>query len=291
MTDTMYNSRMWPYVSHFAGTDRIVEHIEKYVPDDHQHGSRRPAFRSRRQAPACRLLIGEDEYKTEESLPKFAAKELERRGFRVLRLAEPKHHDFPGLARSCRHSVVSVRRAKPELKAHRPIAAGKPLVGIRTASHAFDTRGKGLPVILNGHRLIGRARRPLHRASPERCSSNDRARTRFAGPSDPCRRQHAFSKLGLALQDQSTRGYGLSPVDREGRQLPVEPVAWVNRKGPSRIFYTSLGHPGDFERPEFRRLLKNAVFWALDRQPASQTKRPASAASTNISAPPESPPF
>ena len=69
--------------------------------------------------------------------------------------------------------------------------------------------------------------------------------------------------------------------------FPVEPVAWVNRKGPSRIFYTSLGHPGDFERPEFRRLLKNAVFWALDRQPASQTKRPASAASTNISAPPE----
>ena len=54
--------------------------------------------------------------------------------------------------------------------------------------------------------------------------------------------------------------------------LPVEPVAWVNRKGTSRIFYTSLGHPGDFDRPEFRRLLKNAVFWALDRQPASQTK-------------------
>ncbi len=35
--------------------------------------------------------------------------------------------------------------------------------------------------------------------------------------------------------------------------------------GPSRIFYTSLGHPGDFENPSFRRLLKNAVFWALNR--------------------------
>ena len=31
LTDTMYNSRMWPYVSHFEGTNRIVEHIEKYV--------------------------------------------------------------------------------------------------------------------------------------------------------------------------------------------------------------------------------------------------------------------
>lgn len=31
MTDTMYNPKMPPYVSHFRGTDLIVEHIEKYV--------------------------------------------------------------------------------------------------------------------------------------------------------------------------------------------------------------------------------------------------------------------
>jgi nicotinamidase-related amidase len=31
LTDTMYNSRAWPHVNHFRGTDRIVEHIEKYV--------------------------------------------------------------------------------------------------------------------------------------------------------------------------------------------------------------------------------------------------------------------
>lgn len=31
LTDTMYNPRSWPYVNHFRGTDRIVEHIEKYV--------------------------------------------------------------------------------------------------------------------------------------------------------------------------------------------------------------------------------------------------------------------
>ena len=30
MTDTMYNSRMRPFVSHFRGTDLIVDHIEKY---------------------------------------------------------------------------------------------------------------------------------------------------------------------------------------------------------------------------------------------------------------------
>jgi hypothetical protein len=30
MTDTMYNSRKRPFVSHFAGTDLVVEHIERY---------------------------------------------------------------------------------------------------------------------------------------------------------------------------------------------------------------------------------------------------------------------
>ncbi|HTE17981.1 MAG TPA: hypothetical protein VK689_06335 [Armatimonadota bacterium] len=31
LTDTMYNSRAWPYVDHFRGTELIVEHVEKYV--------------------------------------------------------------------------------------------------------------------------------------------------------------------------------------------------------------------------------------------------------------------
>ncbi|MCI0379314.1 MAG: isochorismatase family protein [Gemmataceae bacterium] len=31
MTDTMYNPKSWPNVSHFRGTELIVEHIEKFV--------------------------------------------------------------------------------------------------------------------------------------------------------------------------------------------------------------------------------------------------------------------
>ena len=43
-----------------------------------------------------------------------------------------------------------------------------------------------------------------------------------------------------------------------------EPVAWTNRYGDSRVFYTSLGHRDDFQNAEFRKLLVNTVFWALD---------------------------
>jgi type 1 glutamine amidotransferase len=47
----------------------------------------------------------------------------------------------------------------------------------------------------------------------------------------------------------------------EGIAQP-EPVAWT-RTGPGggRVFYTSLGHPGDFEVPAFRALLRNAIYW------------------------------
>ena len=44
----------------------------------------------------------------------------------------------------------------------------------------------------------------------------------------------------------------------------VEPIAWVNSKDGRRVFYTSLGSPEDFAVPQFRKLLLNGVFWALD---------------------------
>lgn len=31
LTDTMYNSRKWPYVSHYEGTERVIAYIEKYI--------------------------------------------------------------------------------------------------------------------------------------------------------------------------------------------------------------------------------------------------------------------
>ena len=31
MTDTMYNPKQWPYVSHFEGTRRIIAHVERFV--------------------------------------------------------------------------------------------------------------------------------------------------------------------------------------------------------------------------------------------------------------------
>ncbi len=87
LTDTMYNSRSWPYVSHFQGTKRIVEHIEKYVGPTivSTDLSGESPFRFRPDGqPRAVFLIGDDEYRTAETLPEFARKELEPLGVALL---------------------------------------------------------------------------------------------------------------------------------------------------------------------------------------------------------------
>ena len=67
--------------------------------------------------------------------------------------------------------------------------------------------------------------------------------------------------------------YKANPLTKSTKTLLVgsipgenqEPIAWTNRYGKSRIFYTSLGNLGDFKNQRFRRFLINAVFWAMEK--------------------------
>ncbi len=290
LTDTMYNSRKWPYVSHFEGTNRIVEHIEKYVGPTivSTDLTGRPAFQFQSDdRPRTVFLIGEDEYKTEETLPAFANKELEPAGIRcTFAIADPKSpHDFPG-AQALDDAdlvVLSVRRRAPKADEmsfiRRYIDSGKPLVGIRTASHAFDTRGKAPPGhvewksfdpdVLGGHYTnhYPDSMKPVI----ERAESK-KPHPILDGIETP------FEAAGSLYKTSPLAASAVPLLTGRVSNMSPEPVAWVNLKGSSRVFYTSLGHPGDFSKPEFCRLLRNAIFWALNREPtakASASKTPA----------------
>ena len=299
LTDTMYNSRMWPYVSHFEGTSRMVEHVEKYVAPTilSTELTGQPPFKFQPDdRPRVVFLVGEDEYKTETTLPAFAVKELEPLGLRcTMAIANPKTpHDFPGALALDDASllVLSVRRRAPKADEmaliRRFIEAGKPLVGIRTACHAFDTRGKAPPGhlewtsfdpdVLGGH-YTGHHAESVPPTIDRAPGSQDHPI--LAGVSIP------FPASGSLYKTSPLANTAVPLLMGKAGNLPVEPVAWVNRKGTSRTFYTSLGHPGDFERPEFRRLLKNAIFWALDRQPAPQAKDRTTAAGNTDTPPSE----
>jgi type 1 glutamine amidotransferase len=62
-------------------------------------------------------------------------------------------------------------------------------------------------------------------------------------------------------------------MGRVGDRKPIEPVAWThNSPSGGRVFYTSLGHEGDFRLPQFVRLLKNAIYWAAELSVTSSRK-------------------
>ena len=45
----------------------------------------------------------------------------------------------------------------------------------------------------------------------------------------------------------------------------VEPLTWTRTHQGGRVLYTGLGHPDDFDDPQFITLLVNAIHWAMDR--------------------------
>jgi type 1 glutamine amidotransferase len=238
-----------------------------------------PAAREGTQ-PHVVFLIGEDEYKTETTLPAFARSDLEPAGFRVsiVHASKTDPNDFPGMVAALADAdlvVLSVRRRTPpqeQLDALRAyLDAGKPLVGIRTACHAFALRPKDK--LTPGHaqwadfdpQVIGGHYTNHHGVGPKT--------TITAAPGGPDDR--ILRGIDAAKLQGNGSLYRVSPLEPGTHPLLIgtipgkdpEPVAWTHRYGPkqARIFFTSLGHIDDFDEPGFRRLLSNAVSWALDR--------------------------
>ena len=281
MTDTMYNPASEPFVSHFTGTDYVVEHIETHwcpsiTSVDFLGGNE---FRfSKDTRPRLALLIGEDEYKTEVTLPAFAKKHLGR-DFQVRYVFDNPQdkHDFPAWSelQNADVALISIRRrllAPAQLQALRDfIKAGKPIIGIRTASHAFALRDDTV--------LPGRAAWPEFDIEILGCDYTNHLAppngkdhfTRIWRPESSA--QHPLVKGLSAVPWQAASSLYISlPLHPKAEVVlqgqhnqtePVQPVAWtLMREDGGRTFYTSLGHVGDFELPQFQRLLLNGIYWS-----------------------------
>jgi hypothetical protein len=231
------------------------------------------------QHPHVVFMIGEDEYHTWETLPEFAKKEIEPRGYRVsvIHADAADKNNFPGLVDALQTAdllVLSTRRRTPkvdQLAAVRAyLASGKPLIGIRTACHAFALRPNDPPAaggyatwqefdpeVLGGH-----------------YTNHYPAGPKTAVTAAPGAGKHPILK-DVRVEALVGNGslYKVSPLTDGTAPLlvgtipgqPAEPVAWTHEYGPkrARIFFTSFGHPDDFTNAEFRRLLVNAAGWAL----------------------------
>lgn len=281
MTDTMYNSRMKPFVNHFAGTDLVVEHIEKYwcpsITSDDIIGGKPFKFKED-QRKTVAFVIGEEEYNTKITLPEFALKELPPEDFKsfFVHAQESDDNNFPGLEtiKDADLLVISVRRRTPLanqldfIRQH--IREGKPVIGIRTASHAFDAKPpteqhaawNDFDTQVLGFKYEGHFGNSVPKGPPTIVKPIAEAVTHpiMTGiePADFKSTSHLYKNRRSANT--------LTPLLNglvEGKS-EEHPVAWVHTGFNRKVFYTSLGNPDDFKLPQFRAMLKNAFYWSLD---------------------------
>ena len=283
MTDTMYNPKQHPQVSHYRGTDLVIEHVEKYVcptiTSDQLLGDKPFRFSLDKRKHLV-MLIGEQEYETKETLPRFADDQLAD-DFKVtyVHADSDNMHHFPGITaiRGADVLLLSVRRRTPPIaeldEVRNYLRNGGAIVGIRTASHAFSLRSGDPP---QGHDAWPELDQQVfggnyHGHHGNKVSGDEK--TFVWSVAD--KQNHPLLRGVPAAERVSTSHlYKTSPLapgttvlmmGRVADRQPHEPVSWTySHLGDGKAFYTSLGNPDDFDDPAFQRLLKNAVYWAAD---------------------------
>ena len=223
------------------------------------------------------MLVAEREYQTDETLPAFAKQHLDDYRLTFV-FADPKdanHLIGIDAIKSADVLVVSVRRRtlpKDQLDLVRDyVSSGKPVVGIRTASHAFCLRNKQPPE--------GRAAWPEFDQQVFGGNYSNHYGNAFKAivtRADAGAKKHTTLLRGLESCKPFLAGgslYQVSPLASGTSVLltgrvegqPQEPVAWTfQRADGGKSFYTSLGHIDDFRGDVLPRLLVNAIAWSLE---------------------------
>jgi len=239
--------------------------------------------------PHVVFVTGDDEYRSEVTMPFIAQLLGRKRAFNctVLYAVDPKtgepnpkyQQNIEGLEalKTADVAVFFVRfRALPDeqLKLILDyVNSGKAIVGLRTSTHAFrypagHKNAKyndefGIEVFgqrwitHHGHlsstevSIIPEMRQhPILRGiySSFPCSSWLYHVEPLAGDCKPL-------LMGKAINSGQTKNQDKYPL--------TQPVAWTKTYKGARVFFTTLGHPKDFEEYAVRRLLMNGIYWAL----------------------------
>ena len=139
--------------------------------------------------------------------------------------------------------------------------AGKPVVGVRTASHAFGPDDNDA----FDRRVLGGIHRSHGTDDPVKVSNEsaqaDHPILRGVGP---------FNSRKLYRRAELADGVVVLQTGDNGKER--QPVTVTHTYRGARVVYTSLGVPEDFENQNFRRLLTNSVFWATHRDPERMKK-------------------
>ena len=286
LTDTMYNSRSWPHVSHFEGTRRVIDHIEKYVCPTivSTDFTGEPSFRfkgddTENPKPVITVLVCEEgdeiHYLAYKNLPPLMNELGSQNNWEVITLSSATFADFPSVEVLDRTDVLVlyVRRIglpKEQMQRVKQYVneSGKGLVALRTASHGFapvrlpdgcDDWKEFDQVVLGGNY--------------QGHTGNDGSGSEITNVNELEGSPILRAVKPSAWHSQSWT-YNTSPVAADATVYQYSappgkdkmPLTWTRMYGNTRVAYTALGHQADFEVSAFKALLRNLVHWAAEKE-------------------------
>ncbi|MEL7498261.1 MAG: ThuA domain-containing protein [Planctomycetota bacterium] len=255
------------------------------------------------------LIAGDDEYRSEEAMPMLAKILAKRHGFHCTVLfpinpedntITPDYQDnIPGMESIGKADVVILglrfRQLPDDQMKHLVdyLEAGKPVIGLRTSTHAFryrdgvessyrsfsfDSRdwkgGFGQQVLgdtwINHH---GAHKRESARGVVVKENQTNpilRGVTDVWGPSDVYGIRNLPESATVLLEGQVLDGMTPDSKPVEGKKNdPMMPLAWIKsyqldggKQGSA--FCTTMGASIDLKSAGLRRLVVNATYWAAD---------------------------
>lgn len=225
--------------------------------------------------PHLVFLITEDpdNYEAHKTIPVFAEMLRKKMGYDVTVLLGTgsrgayTYPNFDVVAKADLLVVFARRIALPHAQMNslkNYLKEGKPLVGIRTANHAFTARDKieegfeDWPAFVAD--ILGCENRGYGPVGPGISVLVNPGELNNDIVKDCPVQWHSNGNVYLIKPLLDTT----ANVLLTGRSNDItEPVAWTRIAGKSRVFYTSLGYPEDFKSEAFTNLLINAMKWAL----------------------------
>ena len=239
--------------------------------------------------PHVVFVVGTTHYAPQKTLPAFA-KRLEKYGFKttvVLPDGDPERNQkgLPGLEvlEEADLAVFFMRflQLPPRQFAHiqNYIKSGKPVIGLRTSTHAFDyekghpleewNRGFGKRVLgseyffhLTGETVVE------HVLEHRNHNILNGVAAKFLAPGVLYQANIPADATPLLTGTGNSKRKGIFKNQFGTYELTGEmswPVAWTwKNEWDSRVFTTTLGHEDSFRLDAFNRLLVNAVHWCLE---------------------------
>jgi len=255
------------------------------------------------------LISGDEEYRSEEALPMLGKILSVHHGFKctVLFSINPKtgeidpnnQTNIPGLAAldDADMMIIATRfRELPDEDMKHVvdfIESGKPILGMRTATHAFAySRNKKSPFAKYsfnhggdypggfGRQVLGDtwiSHHGAHGRQSTRGVINEEHKahpiltgvTDIWGPTDVYGVRNLIPEAHVLVEGQVLEG--MKPTDKPvegGKNDPMMPLVWTKSyKGESgdasRVICTTMGASVDLESEGLRRLLVNAVYWGV----------------------------